>query len=335
MDLATRYLGLELAHPIIASASPLTANLDGMRRLEDSGAAAVVMASLYEEQIRAEDTAYALLTEQGSFSQPEAGSYFPELPDYDRGVSGHLETLRRASEALAIPVIASLNGTTRDGWDEYAKLLEHAGADALELNLFLVPVDLETSGQDVEASYLEVVRQVKASVHIPVSLKLSPFFSALGHMAAQLEKAGADGVVLFNRFFQRDIDLESLTLKLDVHLSTPAEIHLPLVWIALLSKKLKLSLAASCGVDSHEQVVKYLLGGADAVMTTSALLRHGPGHLRTLITGLERWLGENGFPSVAAMRGLRDATHGENAAELLRADYVKSLTTYFPKRLIA
>jgi dihydroorotate dehydrogenase (fumarate) len=335
MDLTAPYLGLELAHPIIASASPLTSNFDGMRRLEDAGAAAVVMASLYEEQIRAEDTAYALFTEHGSFSQAEAASYFPELPDYNRGVSGHLETLRRASEALSIPVIASLNGTTKDGWHEYATLLEQAGADALELNLFLVPADLGTSGQDVEASYLDVVRRVKASVRIPVSLKLSPFFSALGHMAAELEKAGADGLVLFNRFFQRDIDLESLAPKLDVDLSTPAEIHLPLVWIALLSRKLKMSLAASRGVESHEQVVKYLLAGADAVMTTSALLRHGPGHLRTLIAGLEQWLGENGFTSVAAVRGLRDATHGENAAELLRTDYVKSLTTYFPRRLIA
>jgi dihydroorotate dehydrogenase (fumarate) len=331
MDLATRYLGLELTHPIIASASPFTANLDGMRRLEDSGAAAVVMASLYEEQIRAEDTAYALLTEQGSFSQAEAGSYFPELPDYNRGVSGHLETLRRASEALTIPVIASLNGTTRDGWHEYATLLEEAGADALELNIFLVPADADTSGQDVEARYLDVVRRVKASVHIPVSLKLSPFFSAMGHMAAQLEKAGADGLVLFNRFFHRDIDLESLSPTLDVHLSTPAEIYLPLVWIALLSRNVKMSLAASRGVDSHEQVVKYLLAGADTVMTTSALLRHGPGHLRTLIDGLEHWLAENGFSSVAAMRGLRDATHGENAPELLRTDYVKSLIGYSPR----
>lgn len=335
MDLATAYLGLELSNPIVASASPLTSSLDGMRRLEDAGAAAVVMASLYEEQIRAEDTAYTLLTEHGSFSQAEAGSYFPELPGYNHGVSGHLETLRRASEALSIPIIASLNGTTREGWLEYATLLEEAGADGLELNLFLVPVDLGTRGQDVEASYLDVVRQVKAAVRIPVSLKLSPFFSALGHMAAELEKVGADGLVLFNRFFQRDIDLESLTLKLDVHLSTPAEIHLPLVWIALLSRRLKMSLAASRGVDSHEQVVKYLLAGADAVMTTSALLRYGPDHLRTLITGLERWLEENGFPSVAAMRGLTDATHGGNAAELLRADYVKSLTGYNPKRLIA
>lgn len=335
MDLTTSYLGLELSHPIIASASPLTSSFDGMRRMEDAGAAAVVMASLYEEQIRAEDTAYALFTEHGSFSQAEAGSYFPDLPDYNRGVSGHLETLRRASEALAIPVIASLNATTNDGWQGYATLLEQAGADALELNLFLVPADLGTSGQNVEACYLDVVRRVKASVRIPVSLKLSPFFSAMGYMAAQLQKAGADGLVLFNRFFQRDIDLESLTLTLDVHLSTPAEIHLPLVWIALLSRQVKMSLAASRGVDSHEQVVKYLLAGADAVMTTSALLRHGPGHLRTLISGLEGWLGKNSFPSVAAMRGLRDATHGENAAELLRADYVKSLTTYLPRQLIS
>jgi dihydroorotate dehydrogenase (fumarate) len=334
MDLATSYLGLDLAHPIVASASPLTATFDGMRRLEDAGAAAVVMASLFEEQIRAEDNAYALFTEHGSFSQSEAGTYFPELPDYNGGVSGHLETLRRAAEALDIPVIASLNGTTREGWPEYATVLEQAGADALELNVFLVSAD-RTSGRDVEASYLDVVRRVKAGVHIPVSVKLSPFFSALGHMAAELERAGADGLVFFNRFFQRDIDLETLTLKQDVHLSTPAEIHLPLVWIALLSRQVRLSLAASCGVESHEQVVKYLLVGADAVMTTSALLRHGPGHLRTLINGLERWLDDNRFPSVAAVRGLKDATHEENAVELLRTDYVKSLANYVPKRLIA
>ena len=336
MDLTSGYLGLKLKHPVVASASPFTSTFDGMRRLEDAGAAAVVMASLYEEQIRAEDAAYALFTEHGSFSQAEAGSYFPELHDYDRGVSGHLETLRRASEALAIPVIASLNGTSREGWAEYAKLLEQAGAAALELNLFLVPVDLGMNGQEVEASYLAVVRSVKESVRVPVSLKLSPFFSAMGHMALELQKAGADGLVLFNRFFHRDIDLATLNLTLDVHLSTPAEIHLPLVWIALLSRQLKLSLAASRGVDSHEQVVKYLLAGADVVMTTSALLRHGPGHVRTLVNGLEGWLEENGFPSVDAIRGLRDATQtGGRPAELLRADYVKSLTGYVPKRLIA
>src|SRR5271165_598863 len=226
MDLTCDYLTFRLKHPIVASASPLTSTFDGMRRLEDGGAAAVVMASLYEEQIRAEDTAYALFTEHGSYSQAEAGSYFPELHDYNRGVSGHLETLRRASDALDVPVIASLNGTSKEGWPEYAQLLEQAGAAALELNLFLVPVDLGVSGRDVEARYLEVVRSVKDSVRIPISLKLSPFFSALGHVAADLQRAGADGLVLFNRFFQRDIDLETLTLKLDVRLSTPAEIYL-------------------------------------------------------------------------------------------------------------
>lgn len=335
MDLTSDYLTFKLKHPVVASASPLTSSLDGMRRLEDGGAAAVVMASLYEEQIRAEDAAYTLLTEHGSFSQAEAGSYFPELHDYNRGVSGHLETLQRAADALSIPVIASLNGTSREGWPEYAKLLEQAGAAALELNLFLVPSDIGMSGQDVEASYLEVVRSVKEAVRIPVSLKLSPFFSAMGNMATELQKAGADGLVLFNRFFQRDIDLATLNLKLDVHLSTPAEIHLPLVWIALLSRRLRLSLAASRGVESHEEVVKYLLAGADVVMTTSALLRHGPGHLGTLVSGLQRWLEENGFPSVDAMRGLRDGTHQQRPTELLRADYVKSLTSYVPKRLIA
>jgi len=326
MDLATSYMGLKLAHPIVASASSLTATLDGMRRLEDGGAAAVVMASLYEEQIRAEDTAYAVLTEEGSFSQSEAGTYFPELPDYDRGMSGHLETLRRAAESLDIPVIASLNGTTREGWAEYAAVLEQAGADALELNIFLVSAD-STSGREVEAGYLDVVRRVKSSVRIPVSVKLSPFFSSLRHMAGELERAGADGLVLFNRFFQRDIDLESLDLKLNVNLSTPEEIYLPMAWLALLSGQVHLSLAGSRGVDSHEEIIKYLLAGADAVMTTSALLRHGPGHLRTLITGVERWLEENRFPTVAAIRGLKNAMHGGNTVELLRTDYVKSLTS--------
>jgi len=334
VDTKTRYLGLELAHPIVASASPLTSTFDGMRRLEDAGAAAVVMVSLHEEQIRAEDTAYAQFTEHGSLSQAEAANYFPELPGYDSGMSGHLESLRRASEALDIPVIASLNGTSKEGWIDYARVLEQAGAAALELNIFLVPID-RTTGRDVEAKYLDIVRRVKASARIPVSVKLSPFFSALGHMAVELEGAGADGLVLFNRFLQRNIDLETLALNVDLQLSTPAEIHLPLVWIALLSRRVGMSLAASHGVESHEEVVKYLLVGADAVMTTSALLRHGPEHIQTLVTGLERWLEDNHFPSVAAIRGLKDATHEEDAAELLRADYVKSLTSYVPKRLVS
>ena len=294
MSLATRYLGLQLAHPIVAAASPLTATLDGMRSLEDAGAAAVVMASLYEEQIRAEDTAYALYTEHGSNSQAETVSYFPELPDYDSGVSGHLETLQRASAALDIPVIASLNDTTAEGWIGHARALEQAGAAAIELNVYSVPVDPAINGAEVERRTLEVVRQVAASVQIPVAIKLMPYFSSMPHMAAELVRAGADGLVLFNRFYAPDIDLATLRVTRSLPLSTAAELPLSLVWIALLSRRLACSLGASRGVETEVEVIKYLLAGADVVMTASALLRHGPQHVATMREGLERWLGENG-----------------------------------------
>ena len=334
MSLATRYLGLQLAHPIVAAASPLTATLDGMRRLEDAGAAAVVMASLYEEQIRAEDTAYALYTEHGSNSQAEAVSYFPELPDYDSGVSGHLETLQRASEALDIPVIASLNGTTAEGWIGHARGLEQAGAAAIELNVYSVPVEPAISGAEVERRTLEVVRQVAASVRIPVAIKLMPYFSSMPHMAAELVEAGADGLVLFNRFYAPDIDLVTMRVTRSLPLSTAAELPLSLVWIALLSRRVACSLAAGRGVETEVEVVKYLLVGADAVTTASALLRHGPGHIATMRDGLERWLDANGFDSVNAIRGLKDATHVENVDALIRAQYVAALTESLPKKLV-
>jgi dihydroorotate dehydrogenase (fumarate) len=334
ISLATKYLGLHLAHPIVAAASSLTATLDGMRRLEDAGAAAVVMASLYEEQIRAEDTAYALYTEQGSESQAEASSYFPEIPEYDSGVSGYLETLRRASDALKIPVIASLNGTTTAGWIDYARELEQAGASAIELNVYSVPVDLTVSGAAIERRTLEVVRQVRATVKIPVSIKLAPYFSSIPHMAAELVRAGAGGLVLFNRFYAPDIDLGTLNVTRSLPLSTAAELPLSLVWIALLSRRVGCSLAASRGVETHVEVVKYLLVGADVVMTASALLRNGVQHVRTMREGLERWLGENGFDSVEAIRGLKDATHVEHVDALLRAQYVAALTEYLPPALV-
>ena len=334
MSLATRYLGLQLAHPIVASASPLTATLDGMRRLEDAGAAAVVMASLYEEQIRAEDTAYALFTEHGSNSQAEAGSYFPELPDYDSGVSGYLETLRRASDSLDIPVIASLNGTTTEGWVGHARALEQAGAAAIELNVYSVPIDLEVSGAEIERRTVDVVREVAATVRVPVAIKLMPYFSSMPHMAAELVRAGAKGLVLFNRFYAPDIDLESLQVTRSLPLSTAAELPLSLVWIAILSRRVRCSLAASRGVETHVEVVKYLLAGADVVMTTSALLRNGVRHLASLREGLERWLGENGYASVDAIRGLKDATHVEHVDALLRAQYVAALTDYVPAKLV-
>ena len=275
MSLATRYLGLQLAHPIVAAASPLTTTLDGMRQLEDAGAAAVVMSSLYEEQIRAEDTAYALYTEHGSDSQAEAGSYFPELPDYDNGVSGHLETLQRASEALDIPVIASLNGTTAAGWIGYAHSLEQAGAAAIELNIYSIPIDLAISGGEVERRTLEIVREVAATVQVPVSIKLVPYFSSMSHMAAELVRAGADGLVLFNRLYAPDIDLATLRVTRSLPLSSAAELPLSLVWIALLSRRVTCSLAASRGVETEVEVVKYLLAGADVVMTASARVGGG------------------------------------------------------------
>jgi len=334
MNLATKYLGLQLAHPIVAAASPLTATLDGMRQLEDAGAAAVVMSSLYEEQIRAEDAAYALYTDQGSDSQAEASSYFPEIPGYDRGVSGYLETLRRARGALDIPVIASLNGTTTAGWIDYARELEEAGASAIELNVYSIPVDLTVGGAEVEQRTLDIVRQVGATVKIPVSIKLAPYFSSMPHMAGELVRAGVDGLVLFNRFYAPDIDLTTLTVTRSLPLSTAAELPLSLVWIALLSRRVGCSLAASRGVETHIEVVKYLLVGADVVMTASALLRNGVQYMRTMREGLEAWLGTNGFTSVEAIRGLKDATHVDQVDALLRAQYVAALTDYMPATLV-
>lgn len=334
MTLSARYMGLPLAHPIVASASPLTATLDGMRRLEDAGAAAVVMASLFEEQIRAEDTAYALYTEHGSNSQAEAGSYFPELADYNAGVSGHLETLRAASEALRIPVIASLNGTTAEGWIEYARNLEQAGASAIELNVYSVPVDATVSGAEVERRTIDIVREVRSSVRIPISVKLAPYFTSLPHFAAELARAGADGLVLFNRYYAPDIDLTSLKMTRSLPLSTKAELPLSLVWIGLLSRRIPCSFAASRGVETEVEVVKYLLAGADAVMTTSALLRHGPRHLGVMRDGLARWLTDNRFESVQALRGLKDASRVADADAFLRAQYVAALTDYVPGKLV-
>jgi len=334
-NLSTRYLGLELAHPIVASASPLTATVDGIRALEDAGAAAVVMPSLFEEQIRAEDTAYAMYTEHGSFSQSEAGSYFPQMPDYDSGVSGHLDTLRKAVAAVEIPVIASLNSVTIDGWINYATRLESAGAAALELNMYFIPADATMSGHDVEAHYLEAVRAVKSSVRIPVAVKLSPYFSSIGHMARQLTGAGADGLVLFNRFYQPDFDLATLSVKADLKLSSSHEAGPPLLWISMLAGRIKASLAATSGVETAEEVIKYLLVGADAVMTASALLRHGPAYMRTLVEGLAAWIEENGHPSVSALRGLMSVKQQDNVGELLRAQYMHLLTEYVPRQLAA
>lgn len=335
VDLSTNYLGLQLEHPLVASASPLTSTVDGIRALEDAGAAAVVMPSLFEEQIRAEDTAYAMYTDHGSYSQSEAGSYFPQMPDYDSGVAGHLDTLQRAVAAVDIPVIASLNAVTLEGWVNYATRLEQAGAAALELNMYFIPADTTMSGQDVEAHYVEAVRAVKRTAKIPVAVKLSPYFSSIGHMAHRLVEAGADGLVLFNRFYQPDFDLATLSVKADLKLSSTHEAGPPLLWISMLAGRIKASLAGTSGVDTAEQVVKYLLVGADTVMTTSALLRYGRTYMARLGAELAAWIEENGYPSVSAIRGLKSVKQQDNIGELLRAQYMHLLTEYVPGQLAA
>jgi dihydroorotate dehydrogenase (fumarate) len=327
MDLTTRYLGLTLRNPLVASASPLTADLGNLRRLEDCGAAAVVLPSIFEEQIEAEEAETERLTIFRGESFPEALSYFPAAVKYSTGPQAYLEQLRRAREAIAIPVIASLNGVSRSGWCDYARLVENAGASAIELNAYFVPSDLSLAGTEVENLYLDVVRSVKSVVSIPVAVKLSPYFSAPGRMLMALAEAGADGLVLFNRFYQPDIDLTALRLKRDIELSRPAEIRLPLLWIAVLVGNVRASLAATSGVDSVEEVIKYLLVGADVVMTTTSLLRHGLEHMATLVDGLRDWLAARDISSVAGIRGRmsRGALYDPPAFD--RANYIQILQT--------
>ena len=324
-DLRTTYLGLDLKHPIVASSSPLSKKLDGLRRIEDAGASAVVLFSLFEEQIVMENRAFQHLLGAGTESFAEALGYFPRVNEFEVGPDAYLELIRRAKEALDIPVIASLNGVTASGWTRHARLMQDAGADALELNIFLIPADLELSSSAVEERYLDVVRAVRASVQVPLAVKLGPYFSAFGAMARRMAGAGANGLVLFNRFYQPDIDLAALEVSPSLELSLPSEIRLPLLWIALLRDRIPVSLAATTGVHSADEVVKYLLAGADVVMTTSALLRYGVDYLDTLISGLETWLEKNDFESVAKIRGWLSQKKLPDAEEYQRANYIRIL----------
>lgn len=299
MDLSTRYLGFQLKHPVVASASPLTRDIDGICRLMDAGAAAIVMASVFEEQVVA-----------------------------DRDVlEERLETLRQALKQDDIPIIASLNGETLGGWVDFAKRLEEAGASAIELDLFRVPADPNETGRALEQSYVDILRAVKSKVQVPVAVKLSPYFSSLGNIAKQLVEAGADGLVLFNRFYEGDIDLDSMLVKPDFRLSTPYDHRLPLMWISLLSGRLDTSLAATSGVWTYKEIVKYLMVGADAVMTTSALLKDGPEHLGTLVSGLREWMESRGFDSVGDFRGRFAAAHLDDPSAFMRVHYSDILTS--------
>ena len=328
MDLTTNYMGLTLRGPLVASASPLNADLGNIRALEDAGAGAVVLPSIFAEQIEAESFWYEALTSAGALSSPEAASYFPQADLYKMGPNRYLELLGQARGAVDIPVIASLNAAHVESWVHYATLLQEAGASALELNIYFVPADVALGGRDVEQRYIDIVQAVKGQVTIPVAVKIGPYFSSPAGMAFMLTAAGADGLVLFNRFYQPDIDVVRMQITTDLELSRPAEMRLPLLWIGVLHKRIRASLAATTGVHTAEDAVKYLLAGADVIMTTSALLKHGVGHMRSLTDGLVEWLDVRGIASVSSIRGILSQSRIGNPEDYERANYIKILQGY-------
>ena len=328
MQLNTTYMGLPLKHPIVASAGPISRSLDGVKKLEDGNAAAIVMFSLFEEQIRRENEMAEQMLSAGAESFGESLSYFPELDDYEVGPDGYLELVRSAVEATNIPIIASLNGFTNEGWIDYARLIEETGAHGLELNVYYIPADVTTSSAEVEARYVEVLKSVKSAIEIPVAIKLNPYFAAIGAMAKKLADNGADALVMFNRFYQPDIDLDTMAVTPSLELSQPNEIRLPLLWIAVISGQVDASIAATSGVRTSEQVIKYLLAGADVVMTTSSLLRNGPRHMADLLRGLAQWMVDKGYEDVATFRGAMSQREVADPAAFERANYIKVLQSY-------
>lgn len=330
MDLTTKYLGLTLSSPIVASASPLNAKLANLRRLEDAGAAAIILPSLFEEQIEADEKAHQWRVEAYSDSSPEAQSYFPSTVTgpYGIGPERYLDLVRRGCEEVAIPIIASLNGSTLAGWTEYARAIEQAGAAAIELNLYHVPADLTESGRDVEARYLGIIAAIRAEIAIPISVKLTPFLSSIGHFATETVAGGAQGVVLFNRTLQPEIDLMHLKLTDALDLSEAVELRLPLLWTALLYGRIEASIALSSGVGNALDVVKSLLAGADVVMTTSALLRHDISYLSTLTDGLQRWMEAREIASLDRLRGMLSWQRSADRSVYTRANYLRILERY-------
>jgi len=325
IDLNTRYLGLDLRNPFVASASPLSHELDSIRQLEDSGAAAVVLYSLFEEQLRRETLELDYYLSSGTESFPESLSYFPEQSEFKLGPEEYLEHIRKAKAAVKIPIIASLNGSSVGGWIQYATQIEEAGADALECNVYWIPTDPNVTSDQVERQYLDIVHAVKSAVHIPVAVKLSPFFSNFANMAMRLDDAGANGLVLFNRFYQPDIDLENLALTPNVLLSTPQAMRLPLTWIGILHGRVKASLAATGGIHEAEGVIKLLLVGADVTMLCSVLLRNGIDHLRTIESGVRDWMEAHEYESVRQMRGSMSQMRCQDPSAFERAQYMRAV----------
>jgi dihydroorotate dehydrogenase (fumarate) len=330
MDLTTTYLGMTLRSPLVPSASPLSEETDNLKRMEDAGASAVVLHSLFEEQLRQERLELHHHLTHGTESYAESLTYFPEPTEFRVGPEEYLDHVRKAKAALNIPVIASLNGSSVGGWTEYARAIEQAGADALELNIYSIPTDFNQTGAEVEQLNLEILRRVKAVVSLPVAVKVSAFYSNFANMARQFDEAGANGLVLFNRFYQPDIDLEDLEIRPNLLLSTPQALRLPLRWIAILYGHVGTDLAATSGIHSAQDVVKMLLVGAGVTQLCSVLLRRGIDHIRHIEADLAHWLEEHEYESVRQMRGSMSQKHCADPAAFERAQYMKTLHSYRP-----
>lgn len=328
MDLTTHYLGFKLKHPLVSSASPLSATVDRVRRLEDAGAAAIVLPSLFEEQIEGESQLLHHYLDYGIDSFAEALSYFPPKNNYYVGTESYLNLIRRSKETVDVPIIASLNGISPGGWTTYARQIEEAGADALELNIYYVATDLAQSGEQVEQMYADVVYQIRQQVRIPLAVKLGPYFSSFGHLALRLAHAGADGLVLFNRFYQPDFDLERLEVTPHLVLSNSNALRLPLRWIAILYGRVPVDFALTSGVHSHEDVLKGLMAGANVTMLASALLQNGTSRLGDLLDSLTNWMEEHEYESVTQMQGSMSQRNVAEPAAFERANYVKVLQSW-------
>jgi dihydroorotate dehydrogenase (fumarate) len=330
MDLTTRYLGLNLRTPLVPSASPLTDDLDNIKRMEDCGASAVVLHSLFEEQVRSEQDAIQYHLAYGTDSFPESLTFFPEPAEFMTGPEEYLGNIRKAKETVQIPVIASLNGAAIGGWVDYAKKIQQAGADALELNVYSIPTEMDKSSTEIEQTYIDIVKAVKGVVHIPVAVKLSPFFSNVANMAKRLDQTGVNGLVLFNRFYQPDINIEELVIQANIHLSSPQDIRLPLRWIAILYGRIKADLAATSGIHRAADVLKMLMVGADVTMLCSVLLNNGIGVIRQIETELADWLSEHDYQSVRQLQGSMSQKYCADPAAFERAHYMRAILSYKP-----
>jgi dihydroorotate dehydrogenase (fumarate) len=331
MDLRTKYMGLELKNPLVPSASPLSQKLEDIKKMEDAGAAAVVMFSIFEEQIHHDAEALDHLLTAGTESFAEALSYFPDAGQYSVGPEGYLDLINKASQSVQIPIIGSLNGVSHEGWVDYAKKIQEAGAKGIELNVYYLATNPRMSSSNVEKMYIEVLKAVKAAVTIPVAIKLSPFFSSIPNVAKKLARSGADALVLFNRFYQPDFNLDDLSVEPSLVLSTSDELRLPLRWIAILHKKVKTSLAATTGIHTGTDMAKCILAGADVTMTTSALLKRGIGHISTMLSELTTWMEAKEYESVKQMKGVLSQKKVDNPAAFERANYIKILEAYKPQ----